>query len=289
MYGAYHAVVPVTQPQNSPDWVAMDVVGPICESGDTFAVARSLPPLAPGDLVAFGSAGAYGSVMSSAYNSRPPAPEVLVRGDRHAVVRARQNDRGPDPAGDGAGLAGGPPEGERMGASDEGWKRPAGDAEGEPGYGLPIALSWLALVWERLWPRFWTAAAVVFLFSGVRPARCVAPAARLAACCRAGRLRPRFLRRPWPAVFAAWRLPGALAARRRLERTSGLAHRPLTTSRDRLAVGSGDAFSEALWRRHRERARAALRHLRIGPPRRGSPGATRSPCAALPSSCWRSA
>ncbi len=90
MYGAYHAIVPVTQPQNSPDCVETDVVGPVCESGDTFAVARSLPPLAPGDLVAFGSAGAYGSVMSSAYNSRPPAPEVLVSGDRFAVVRARQ-------------------------------------------------------------------------------------------------------------------------------------------------------------------------------------------------------
>lgn len=90
MYGAYHAVVPVTQPQNSPDWMEMDVVGPICESGDTFAVARSLPPLTPGDLVAFGSAGAYGSVMSSAYNSRPPAPELLVSGARCAVVRARQ-------------------------------------------------------------------------------------------------------------------------------------------------------------------------------------------------------
>ncbi len=90
MYDAYHAIVPVTQPQNSPDWVEMDVVGPICESGDTFAVARRLPPLVPGDLVAFGSAGAYGSVMSSAYNSRPPAPEVLVSGARLAVVRARQ-------------------------------------------------------------------------------------------------------------------------------------------------------------------------------------------------------
>ncbi len=89
MYGAYHAIVPVPQPQNSQDYVEMDVVGPICESGDTFAVARSLPPLAPGELVAFGSAGAYGSVMSSAYNSRPPAPEVLVSGDRFAVVRAR--------------------------------------------------------------------------------------------------------------------------------------------------------------------------------------------------------
>ena len=89
MYGAYHAIVPVTQPQNGQDYRDMDVVGPICESGDTFAVARSLPPLAPGELVAFGSAGAYGSVMSSAYNSRPPAPEVLVGGSRFAVVRTR--------------------------------------------------------------------------------------------------------------------------------------------------------------------------------------------------------
>ena len=64
-------------------------VGPICESGDTFASARPLPPMKPGDLVAFGSAGAYGAVMSSAYNSRPPAPEVLVSGDRFAVVRDR--------------------------------------------------------------------------------------------------------------------------------------------------------------------------------------------------------
>ena len=157
-----------------------------------------------------------------------------------------------------------------MGASDEGWKRPAGDAAGDaerdPGYGLPIALSWLALVWERLWPRFWTAAAVVFLFSAlvlldVLPLLpgwlhvAVLAAFGLAFCVAlAGGVR-------------RLRLPGALAARRRLERTSGLAHRPLTTSRDRLAVGSGDAFSEALWRRHRERARAALRHLRVGPPR----------------------
>ena len=89
MYDAYHAIAPVHRPQNGQDYAEMDVVGPICESGDTFAVARSLPPLAPGELVAFGSAGAYGSVMSSAYNSRPPAPEVLVSGDRFAVVRAR--------------------------------------------------------------------------------------------------------------------------------------------------------------------------------------------------------
>jgi len=89
MYDAYHAIVPVSEPQNGLDCAPMDVVGPICESGDTFAVSRDLPPLQPGDLVVFGSAGAYGAVMSSAYNSRPPAPEVLVSGNRSAVVRVR--------------------------------------------------------------------------------------------------------------------------------------------------------------------------------------------------------
>ena len=69
--------------------MAYDVVGPVCETGDTFTRDRSLPPLAPGDLVAFMSAGAYGASMSSEYNSRPLAPEVLVRGDRYAVVRPR--------------------------------------------------------------------------------------------------------------------------------------------------------------------------------------------------------
>jgi diaminopimelate decarboxylase len=66
-----------------------DVVGPVCETGDTFARDRALPPLAAGDLVAFMSAGAYGAVMASEYNSRPLVPEVLVHGDRFAVVRPR--------------------------------------------------------------------------------------------------------------------------------------------------------------------------------------------------------
>jgi len=64
-------------------------VGPVCESGDTFAKARELPPVAPGDLVAFRSAGAYGAVMASEYNTRPLVPEVLVNGAEFAVVRAR--------------------------------------------------------------------------------------------------------------------------------------------------------------------------------------------------------
>jgi len=66
-----------------------DVVGPVCETGDTFAKARDLPALAAGDLVAFRSAGAYGAVMASEYNTRPLVPEVLVRGDHFAVIRAR--------------------------------------------------------------------------------------------------------------------------------------------------------------------------------------------------------
>ena len=153
-----------------------------------------------------------------------------------------------------------------MSVSDKGWKRPAGDAESVPGHGFRTALSWLALAWERLWPRFWMAAAVACLFAALvlldmlplLPGWLhVAVLAVLAlAFCSALILGLRRLR-----------LPGALTARRRLERTSGLAHRPLMTSADRLAVGSGDAFSEALWQRHRERARAALKHLRVGPPR----------------------
>jgi diaminopimelate decarboxylase len=68
---------------------AYDLVGPICESTDVFARERSLAPLQAGDLVAFMSAGAYGAVLASEYNSRPLVPEVLVDGDRWAVVRAR--------------------------------------------------------------------------------------------------------------------------------------------------------------------------------------------------------
>jgi len=61
----------------------------VCESGDTFARGRRMPPVAAGDLVAFRSAGAYGAVMSSEYNSRLMVPEVLVQGDHFAVIRAR--------------------------------------------------------------------------------------------------------------------------------------------------------------------------------------------------------
>ena len=65
------------------------MVGPICESGDLFAEQRPMPPLSVGDLVAFMTAGAYGAVMSSTYNTRPLAPEVMVKGDAYQVVRPR--------------------------------------------------------------------------------------------------------------------------------------------------------------------------------------------------------
>ena len=70
--------------------VPYDVVGPVCETSDLFAAGRALPELKSGDLVAILSAGAYGAVMASAYNARPPAPEVLVAGDEWGIVRARQ-------------------------------------------------------------------------------------------------------------------------------------------------------------------------------------------------------
>lgn len=89
MYEAHHDIIPVVEPAAGVEQRPYDVVGPICESGDTFAKARDMAPLKDGDLVAFRSAGAYGAVMSSEYNSRPLIPEVLVMGDHFAVIRAR--------------------------------------------------------------------------------------------------------------------------------------------------------------------------------------------------------
>jgi diaminopimelate decarboxylase len=89
MYDAHHDIVPLSEPAAAAEQRPFDIVGPICESGDTFARGRMMPPVAAGDLVAFRSAGAYGAVMSSTYNSRPLIPEVLVRGDQFAVIRRR--------------------------------------------------------------------------------------------------------------------------------------------------------------------------------------------------------
>ncbi|TCO71162.1 diaminopimelate decarboxylase [Rhodovulum euryhalinum] len=89
MYAAHHDIVPLIEPAPGVEQAPFDVVGPVCESGDTFAKSRMLPPLAEGDLVAFRSAGAYGAVMASEYNTRPLVPEVLVKGDHVAVIRAR--------------------------------------------------------------------------------------------------------------------------------------------------------------------------------------------------------
>lgn len=87
MYDAFHEVVPVTPRSGQP--VRYDIVGPVCETGDTFARDRVMAPALPGDLVVFMGAGAYGAVMSSEYNTRPLVPEVLVRNADWAVVRPR--------------------------------------------------------------------------------------------------------------------------------------------------------------------------------------------------------
>ncbi|MBU2937874.1 MULTISPECIES: diaminopimelate decarboxylase [Pacificibacter] len=89
MYEAHHDIVPVVEPSAASEKTTYDIVGPVCETGDTFAKAREMTALGPDDLVAFRSAGAYGAVMASEYNSRPLIPEVLVNGDQFAVIRAR--------------------------------------------------------------------------------------------------------------------------------------------------------------------------------------------------------
>ncbi|WP_414901281.1 diaminopimelate decarboxylase [Sphingomonas flavalba] len=87
LYDAWHDIR-ATRPNG--ETAAVNVVGPVCESGDTFATARIMDAVAAGDRVAFMTAGAYAAAMASTYNSRPLTPEVLVDGDRWAVVRARE-------------------------------------------------------------------------------------------------------------------------------------------------------------------------------------------------------
>ena len=89
LYGAHHDIQPVAEPAPDASRKTYDVVGPICESTDKFAAGREMPEAQPGDLLAFMSAGAYGAVLSSAYNTRPLVPEVLVTGERYDVVRRR--------------------------------------------------------------------------------------------------------------------------------------------------------------------------------------------------------
>ena len=90
MYDAFHDFVPVAEPVAGTARHRYDVVGPICESGDTFATGRMMPETHPGDLIAVMTAGAYGATMSSTYNSRLLVPEVLVDGARYGIVRPRQ-------------------------------------------------------------------------------------------------------------------------------------------------------------------------------------------------------
>jgi diaminopimelate decarboxylase len=89
MYEAYHEIWPIAEPGTAARQ-RYDVVGPICESGDTFCTDRELPKTNPGALLAFMTAGAYGAAMSSTYNLRRLVPEVLVRGAEFAIVRPRQ-------------------------------------------------------------------------------------------------------------------------------------------------------------------------------------------------------
>ncbi|MDX2093247.1 MAG: diaminopimelate decarboxylase [Kofleriaceae bacterium] len=88
LYGSFHPMQPVQNPKRPT--LKTDVVGPVCETGDFFARDRELPELGQGELLWIGAAGAYGSTMSSNYNSRPRAPEVLVDGDTYTVIKPRE-------------------------------------------------------------------------------------------------------------------------------------------------------------------------------------------------------
>lgn len=89
LYEAYHGILPVVAPDPDAPVAPVDIVGPVCETGDFIALDRLMAPLKSGDMIAVQSAGAYGAVMASTYNTRALIPEVLVRGDDFAVVRER--------------------------------------------------------------------------------------------------------------------------------------------------------------------------------------------------------
>jgi diaminopimelate decarboxylase len=89
LYEAYHEILPVRSAEPGSREIVADVVGPVCESGDYLALARSLPEPRPGDLLAIMTAGAYGAVQSGTYNTRALVPEVLVNGEQYAVIRPR--------------------------------------------------------------------------------------------------------------------------------------------------------------------------------------------------------
>jgi diaminopimelate decarboxylase len=90
LYGAYHEIRPLDEAASHRARHQVDIVGPVCESGDFLAKDRMLPAVKPGELMAVMSAGAYGFVMASNYNSRPRVPEALIKGDEIHVIRARE-------------------------------------------------------------------------------------------------------------------------------------------------------------------------------------------------------
>jgi diaminopimelate decarboxylase len=92
LYQSYHEIVPVveTKTERKRKISKIDIVGPVCESGDFFALDREMPEVQEGDLLAIMSVGAYGFVMASNYNSRQLPAEALVRGDKFALIRKRQ-------------------------------------------------------------------------------------------------------------------------------------------------------------------------------------------------------
>ncbi|GGA62371.1 diaminopimelate decarboxylase [Nitratireductor aestuarii] len=89
LYEAYHSIKPVIEPGAGAERITVDVVGPVCETGDFLAQDRELPLMQPGDLISVGTAGAYGAVQAGTYNSRLLVPEVLVKGDKFHVIRPR--------------------------------------------------------------------------------------------------------------------------------------------------------------------------------------------------------
>ena len=150
LYDAWHGIVPVSAVDALGQPAPADVVGPVCETGDTFARGRMLPPLAPNARVAILDAGAYGAVMSSTYNARPLAAVAMVDGDRWDVVRSRQGAQRTMARRTHPRVA-------RMTAPE----KPTTSLHRR--LALRRALARMAILFERLWPALWPPLGVIGL------------------------------------------------------------------------------------------------------------------------------
>ncbi len=277
LYDAYHSIIPVKEPNPDAELTEMDIVGPICESGDYFAKNRPMPPVQDGDLLAVRTVGAYASAMASMYNSRALAPEVLVKGDQYAVIRERVDvedmlkfESFPTWLG-----------GERTRRYRNGMIKNANRINPEDPVksrvqGL-LVLALAALIWEQAWPKIWSLIALFLIFISVALFDLLPELPATAHWLVLAGFGLLFLKHVRSLLRINYRVDDD-QVRARLEKDSQLDHRPLRTQHDRLINGQYDPSAAHLWDAYQQRMKDEMSLLRLNMP---SPGMAKKDPFAL--------